>query len=151
MSSGGKSTTLFTKIGGERRVCGPLHFLHRSNKTEPFAWQRFDETLFFAGIANHTAGDIQARRKRRVGHGTAVPNGIDDVGSADDALPVADQEVEQVKYLWRNGNCVRPAIKLAKLGVERVLLEEIPQAGNSLGDFPPSVSSAGCNARISGR
>jgi len=31
---------------------------------------------------------------------------------------------------------VRPAVKLAKVGVECVLLEEIPQAGNSLGDFP---------------
>ena len=41
----------------------------------------------------------------------------------------------------------RSLTQLAKLGVERVLLEEIPQAGNSLGDFPPSVSSAGCNAR----
>ena len=142
---------LFTRIGCGRRVCGPLHFLHRSNETEALALQGFDETLFFAGIANHTPSDVQPRRQCRIGHDTAVPDGLDEVVLADDPFPVADQVIEQVEHLRRDGDHVRPAVKLAKVGVECVLLEEIPQAGNSLGEFPPSVSRAGCTARISRR
>jgi len=38
------------------------------------------------------------------------------------------QVVEQVEYLWRDGDDVRPAMQLAPVGVECVLLEEIAQA-----------------------
>jgi hypothetical protein len=42
-------------------------------------------------------------------------------------LPVADQVVEQVEYLWRDGDDVRSAMQLAPVGVKRVILEEIAQ------------------------
>ena len=51
----------------------------------------------------------------------------DEVVFTDDALPVADQVVEQVEYLWRDGDDVRPAMQLAPVSVECVLLEEIAQ------------------------
>ena len=78
-------------------------------------------------------GGIQAGRQRRIGHDTPVPNGVDEVVFADDALPVADQVIEQVEYLWRDGDDVRPAMQLAPVSVECVLLEEIAQAANPLG------------------
>ena len=77
--------------------------------------------------------DIQTRRKRCIGHDAAVPNGVDEVVLADDALPVADQVIEQVEYLWRDGDDVRPAIYFASISVECVLLEEIAQAANPSG------------------
>src|SRR5260370_42749 len=63
---------------------------------------------------------------------------------SDDTLPVADQVVEQVEYLWRDGDDVRPAMQRAPGSVECVLLEEIVQAAN------PSDgrgSSIGCNTK----
>jgi hypothetical protein len=98
----------------------------------------FDEALFVPGIADCAAGDIQTGRQRPVGDDTAVPNGVDEVALADDALPVADQVVEQVEYLWRDGDDVRPAMQLAAVGVECVLLEEIAQAAIPLGGLRPS-------------
>jgi hypothetical protein len=49
---------------------------------------------------------------------------------------VADQVIEQVEHLWRDGDHVRPAMQLAPVGVERALLEEIAQAANSLSGSP---------------
>ena len=57
---------------------------------------------------------------------------------ADDALPVTDQIVEQIEYLWCDGDDVRPAMQLAPVSVERVLLEEIAQATNPLGGLRSS-------------
>jgi len=132
----------FAKTGAERGVRGPLQFLHRSNEAEALAWQSLDQTLLFAGVAKHITGDIQTCRQGRIGHDAAVPDGVDEVVLTHDSVPVADQIIEQVEYLWRNLDCIRPAIKLAKVGVEFVLLKMVAQAGNSLGDFSPSQSLA---------
>ena len=78
-------------------------------------------------------GNIQAGRQRRIGDDPPVPNGPDEVILADHALPVADQVVEQVEYLWRDGDDVRPAMQLAPVGVQCVLLEEVAQAAIPLG------------------
>ncbi len=109
-----------------------------SDETEALAWQCFDEALFLAGIADRAPGDIQARRKRRIGDGTTVPNGVDEVVFANNALPVTDQVIEQVEYLRRDGDDVGPAMQLAPVSVECVLLEEIAQATNPLGGLRSS-------------
>jgi hypothetical protein len=54
------------------------------------------------------------------------------------ALPVADQVIEQVEYLWRDGDYIRAAMQLAPVGVECVVLEELAQAANSLGGLRSS-------------
>jgi hypothetical protein len=113
---------------GDLRTCWTLRFPHLSDETEALARQCLDEALFLAGIADCAAGDIQAGRQRPVGDDTAVPNGVDEVVFSDNALPVADQVIQQVEYLWRDGDDVRPAMQLAPVGVECVVLEEIAQA-----------------------
>ena len=90
-----------------------------------------------AGIADHAASDIQAGRQRRIGYNTPIPDGADEVILADDALPVADQVIEQVEDLGRDGDDVRAAMQLAPVSVERELLEKIAQAAVPLGQ-PPS-------------
>jgi len=65
-----------------------------------------------------------------------MPNGVDELLFADDALPVADQVVEQVKYLWSDSNQIGPAMQLAPVSVERVLFEETEQAASPLGGPP---------------
>src|SRR5947209_14186025 len=59
-------------------TCGPLGFPHRTDETEALARQDFNEALFVAGVADRTAGDIQAGRQRPVGDDTPVPNGADE-------------------------------------------------------------------------
>src|SRR5258708_37762789 len=80
-------------------------------KRKPLRGKCFDEALLFAGIANHAPGYIQAGRQRRIGHDTPIPNGVDKVVFADDALPVADQVIEKVEYLWRYGADLGPAVQ----------------------------------------
>ena len=115
--------------------------------TEALARQCLDEALFLAGVADRTPGDIQAGRQRRIGDDTPVPNGVDEVVLADDALPVADQVVEQVEYLWRDGDDVRAAMQLAPVGVECVVLEEIAHAVDPWAASDGRGSSTGCNAK----
>src|SRR5260370_1481347 len=107
----------FYRTIGDLRSWGPLRFPHCTDETEALAWQSFDEALFVPGIADCAAGDIQAGRQRPVGDDTAVPNGVDEVVFTDDALPIADQVVEQCEYLWRDGDDVRAAIQLPAVRV----------------------------------
>jgi hypothetical protein len=123
----------FYRVVGGCRACGPLRFLHLSDETKALARQCLDQALFLTGIADRTADGIQACRKRRIGNDAAVPNGVDEVVLANDALSVVDQVIEQVEYLWRDRDDVRPAIYLASIGVECVLLEKIAQAANPSG------------------
>src|SRR5229473_4547520 len=103
----------FRRIVGDIRTRGPLRFPHLSDETKTLARQCLDEALFLAGIADRTAGDIQTGRQRRIGHDTSIPDDVDEIVFADDALPVADQVIEQVEYLWRDRDYVRPAMQLA--------------------------------------
>src|SRR5258708_17392027 len=119
-------------------ACRPLHFPHWSDETKALAWQCFDKALLLAGIGDHAPSDIQTRRQRCIGHTAPIPNGVDEVVFADNALPVTDQVIEQVEYLRRDGNDVRPAMQLAPVSVECVLLEEIAQATNPLGGLRSS-------------
>ena len=52
---------------------------------------------------------------------------------------VADQVIEHVEYLWRDGDDVRPAMQLAPISVKCVLLEEIAQAANPLSGLRSSA------------
>ena len=61
-----------------------------------------------------------------------VPDGVDEVVLADDALLVVDQVFDQIEYLRRDGDDLRSAMKLAPVGIECVVLEEIAQAAISL-------------------
>jgi len=105
---------------------------YRTDKSETLAWQRLDQALFLAGVANCTPGDIQAGRQRCIRHAAPIPNGIDEVVFTDDTLPVPDHVIQQVKYLGRNGDNLRPTIQLAPVSVECVFFEEIAQAANPL-------------------
>ena len=79
---------------------------------------------------NRSPRGIQARRKRHIGYDTPLPNYVEQIVFTDDALPVADQVIKQVEYLWRDGYDVRSAMQLAPVSVECVLLEKIEQAAN---------------------
>ena len=121
---------------------GLSSFLYQSDEPEALARQRLDQTLFLAGIADRASSDIQAGREGRIGHNTPVPNGIDEVVLADDVLPVADQIVEQVEDLWRDGNGFRAAMQLAPVRVERIILEHITQVAIPLGGLGRGSSTA---------
>ena len=127
-------------------ACGPLRFPNRTDETKALARQRLDQALFLTGIADCSPGGIQARCQRRVGYAAPIPNGFDEVVLADNSLPVADQVIDQVKYLWRDGDDVCPAMQLAPVGVECVT----PRRDSARRYFPkllPTVSIAGCRRK----
>jgi hypothetical protein len=141
----------FYRVVGGCRACRRLRYQHSSNETEALARQCFDEALFMAGIANRAPGSIQAGRQRCIGYAAPIPNGFDEFVFADDALPVADQVIQQIEHLWRDGDDLRPAMQLAPVSVECVLLEEIAQAAIPLVASDRRGFSTGAIQRISRR
>jgi hypothetical protein len=87
------------------------------------------------GLARLTSQSAKACDQRCIGHAAPIPNGIYEVVLADDALPVADQAIEEVDCLWRDGDNVRPAMQLASASVEYVFLDKIAQAPIPRGDL----------------
>ena len=129
------------RLVGERegwlqRGCRRALFSDRTDESEAFTWQCLDEALLLAGIAKGSPGGIQARCKCSIGNDAAVPNGVDKIVLADDALPVDDQVFEQIEHLRRNGNDIWPAMQFAPAGVECELLEVIAQVANP-SQWPP--------------
>jgi hypothetical protein len=60
-----------------------------------------------------TAGDIQAGRQRSIRDNASAPNGTNEVVFADDALPVPNQVIEQVKNLRCDRHRIRPPMQFA--------------------------------------
>jgi len=60
-----------------------------------------------------------ARRSEKTArhYNAPVPNDTDKVVFANNVIPIADQVIEQVEYLWRDGDHVRPAMQLAAVRV----------------------------------
>jgi hypothetical protein len=114
-------------VTGNCRICVPLRLLHWYDEAEALARQCFYEALLIAGITDCVSSYIQTGRQCGIGHDTAVPNGFDKLLLADDAFPVENQAIEQVEYLLRDGNYVRPAVQLAPFNVKYELVEEIAQ------------------------
>jgi hypothetical protein len=71
---------------------------------------------------------IHAGRQRGIGNDTSVPNGVDEVVFANDALPVSDQVIKQIEHLRCDNNHIRCAVQFAPVGVQCVILKEITQA-----------------------
>jgi len=88
-------------------VCGSRRNSDSSDEPKALARQRPYESLPPTGVANRGASNVQARRESRLGDDTPLPNGIDQVVLADDALPVADEIIEELENLRRDGYSVR--------------------------------------------
>ena len=101
--------------------------MHCANEAEAFAWQRLDQALYLTGVTDGSPGGIQSGRQGRVRNDTSAPDGADEVVFADNAFPVSNQVIEQVKNLRCDRHRIRPAMQLTPFGVERVILEEIAQ------------------------
>jgi len=133
---------------GGCRACRSLRFPHRTNKAEALARQGFDEALFPTGIADRAPGGIQAGCQCLIGDATPVP-GMALMRSSllTTRSRVADQAIEQVEYLWRDGDDVLSAMQLAPGQYRMRILRT-----NSASCIPTMASdrrgsSIGCNAK----
>jgi hypothetical protein len=126
--------------------------VYSAHETKAPSWKRFDETLLFAGVADRASDGVQPGRQRRVRYNPTIPDRVYEIVLADDAIPAADQILEQIENLWRRRHNIGPAPQLAPVGVQRTVLEEIahgtiprlapypPRAGQQLsGENKPSV------------
>src|SRR6185295_10498812 len=77
-----------------------------------------------ARIANCTAGCIQAGRQRGIRDNASVPDGADEVGLADDALPVLDEVIKEIEYLGCDRDQLGASTKLTTTRVQRIVLEQ---------------------------
>jgi hypothetical protein len=118
-----------------------LGFPDRSDETEALARDCFDQALGFPAIADCGAGGIHAGGKRSLRHNTPFPYGGHEVVFTDNALPVADQVIENVEDLWRNGNDISPAMQLAPIRVEHVFIKEIAQVATPVDNTPPDEAA----------
>ena len=94
--------------------------------------KRVYEALLLSAVADGASRDIQPGRQRGIGYDASIPDRIDQLILAHDALPVTDEVREQVEYLWCDWQNVWPAMKLAPVNVQCVVLEEITQTQSPL-------------------
>jgi hypothetical protein len=113
----------------DRPACGLLLFPHYTDETKAFARQCLDEALLLSGIADRASGGIQASRQCNIRDNAPAPNGTHEFVLTDDALPVSDQVVKQVKSLRANRDRIHIPMKFTPFRVEGVVFEEIAQAG----------------------
>ncbi len=104
-----------------------------------------DETLLLAERVDRIPGGIKSGCK--AASETTRPfqtalAGLTSSCDADDALPVADQVIEQVKTLRCDRNCLRRLdVASTPFCVERVILKEIAQVAISSGVTSGALSS----------
>jgi hypothetical protein len=81
-----------------------------ATRSETFSRQCFDQPLLLAAVADRPARRIDAGSHRRIRHDTPIPDGVDQVVLADDAVPIADQVGEQIEHLRRDGDQIGTAM-----------------------------------------
>jgi hypothetical protein len=101
--------------------------LHRAYEAETLSRERFDQTLLLPRIADCVSGSVEASRQRPIGHDASIPDRVDKIVLADDAISIADQVIKQSENLWRRRDQVSPATEFAPVDIENVILEEIAQ------------------------
>ena len=119
---------------GDRAVpaesCAPetAGFLsHVADESEAFAGQGLDQCLRFPAVADRGARRIDARRQRRFGDDSAVPNGVDQIVFADDPVAILDQIEDEIEDLRLDRNKRRAAANFAAFDVKKLLAETISQ------------------------
>jgi hypothetical protein len=99
---------------------------HDTHESKTFARQRLDQAL--ATVADGGSRDVGAGRPCRVGDDAPAPDGVDEIVLTDHALTIADQVVEQVEHLRRDGDGTPLAMQLPLVGIEHAILEKITQS-----------------------
>jgi len=84
-----------------------------ADEADAFADDRADQPLLLAGVADGSAGGVDAAGKRRVGDDPPAPDRSQQIVSADDAIAVSGQEfkdnLKTVSRLPQSGS-VRSAV-----------------------------------------
>src|SRR3954466_2360303 len=99
--------------------------VYSAHETKALSWKCFDKTLLRAGVADRASDGVQPGRQRRIRYNPTIPNRVDEIVFADDAIPAADQIFEQIENLGGRRHDVGSAPQFAPLGVQRTVLEEI--------------------------
>ena len=112
-----------------RRVClradygGHLVLPHIANEAEAFAWQCLDQPLFFAGIAECTAGRIDAVEQGGFRNNPPLPDGGQQLILADHPVAVPDQMNKKIENLRLDSNQGASPAQFAAVRVEYAILE----------------------------
>ena len=99
------------------------------DKAEALARNGADQPLLTAAVAESAARRVDAARHCRVGNDPSVPDRIEQIVLADDALAFAHQIVDQVEDLRFDRDQRIRAPKLAAVGIEREILKMERQSG----------------------
>ena len=131
----GRSRWFDVFVGGRRTL---LLLPHCAHETEALARQRPDQALVVATVADRVPRDIEASGQRRIRDDAPLPDGADEIILANNALSVADQEIEKIENLRRDRNHIFTATQLAPISVEQAILEEIAQVAVPSSGINPS-------------
>src|SRR5581483_902276 len=82
------------------------------------AWKGLNQSLCNAVICNSGAGSIDAACKRRFRDNSSIPNRHNKLIFADNAIPIFDQEDQEIEHLWFQTDQRLAAPKLTLLAVE---------------------------------
>ena len=109
---------------------GALHFARRANEPEAFARKRADQTLLLAAVTDRGSRCADARAQSRFRNNATIPDGVDQVILAKDALTVSDQIGQEIKDLRLKDDRRIAKTQFASLRVENIVIEAVKQLTN---------------------
>src|SRR5581483_789483 len=96
---------------------------HRADETDALFWERLDQALHPAAVADRHARSVDAGRQRRFRDDAPLPDRGDKIVPAHDAVPVADEIGEKVENLGLDDDQLGATAKLTPIAVDRIILE----------------------------
>ena len=109
--------------------CGPSGTSsNRTYKANSLPDQRLDQPLFVTIVTDRGPRRIEPRRQVRFRDNAAIPDGVDDLIPADDALALPDQESQKVEDLRLELNQRCSLAKLAPLSVQLKPIKLVAQS-----------------------
>ena len=116
---------------------------HIADEPHPLSCDGADQLLILAAVADRLPCSVDAAAQSRVRHGSAAPDGCDEVVLADDPIAIARQIDEQVEHLRldMHGNARAPELAPRQIDLVVTEAEDHSQA-KGLPDEPPPPAHA---------
>jgi hypothetical protein len=104
-----------------------LHFKHRAHEAHALAGQGSNKTLVLPCVSDRASRRVDTGTQRRFRHDPPVPDCSNQIVSADNAIAILDQVLEEIEDLRSHCDEIGPAAQFAPVGIKRKIFEAIKQ------------------------
>ena len=104
-----------------RRLPGDRGYVDVSDEAKALSRNGADDGLILAAVANRSARGVDAARQGRFGDDAAVPDSLDEIVLADDAVAIFDQVDQQVEHLRLDADILAGPGQLAQPRIQHMV------------------------------